>query len=618
MIDAARLTQLRDNFWGLMLDKVVPRLDSRDAFSIDTTRQQFDRLVSLDPTGFAPLLYLSALVGAAARVGYSFSLDKILFDEPSKAWCERYRLLIADIDADLAEPLSNFRGRIEASLSRLGVEGTLSDLQLATLLRDALASIAGMRQDWLRTDGAPAASGGGTFSRKLWLFDTLADLHDALLSDFPIGAAMVGVKTAKGKHEDGVAGTTVLVMKQPGRILLCSNLRYDLWNSRMISGNAGHFSPNIMKLDHEDTRFPNWGTILPKGALVPEGNNLGLPVMDLGQLPLDQVAWTLMLFELMGQDIAKEAPPQKATYLAAVTGESRTTLPAVWVPPFQFAAPCLDEIIRASRLETSINAELYLGYARRVDPSKLYPIKGKVPNGLSLVSLMPEPYQRPDPYVRNRADKAPTHALMLTVSPDLFGSEEFVHAAVLEVAAKNLLRVVSAMAERDYFLAHEALEGWFKKRLNRRRIEQLVDRVRHAPYTQVRAVPEKGLDRYFVRGFFRNRGNGIGYVPLTLRPMKDSDPHEGHVFYEQSPKHQNFKPMDYLTGQPASQTMIIRPMDWRDLCDLLEVKQNDLPPLLQSWHRTESYSKESGFVAPGAADGSRSWMDMLSATVYLS
>lgn len=568
-----------------MLNEDLVRWDGRDCFYIDTTSKLVERLSKLDPTNFVAQSYVSALMSSCMGA-VKFDLGRILYNEEVQQWIENFKSLKESTQASYLPHLNNFLESLKSKVSHMEIDINLDHIDMAKLLRDALCAT-DIRLDWIYAyEGDPVSI--NTFSTKLYRYPSIKDLEmDIINKVLPYGCHMIGVDTIQG---DKATVSNIIVCNTPNRAFMLSNLYFAFSQNEMISQDTKENSYN--RLSEPSTHFPKWDNIdqLP----IPFGENK-YQYSDISCLEPKQALWSLMTMELASIMVSQVQPKSLSASVSLLEHKDKpdSNLPAIWTKPFDIDHKSIEDLIEEFKLNTSPNKDWLIGLLDGLTTEDLLPdlpmIGFDVIERKAMIEFKTDSSINPNSL--NRYGNTPSTAghgkVNLYPKPsNAYGTTEQITESINKILSENFNIVLSQLKSVDWESHIEKTEKWFERAL-RRKFESVVDcfelnknYINFKPkYYQAIFNPQVPMSSPYMRYKICHE---VNYDNNPLRLLSVTAPRIG----EWSNKEMKYK--GFITGNLECESFFVFPMDWQDICILLDCKRSALPKPLRNWHRTNS------------------------------
>jgi hypothetical protein len=573
-------------FFDLLRQDLV-RWDSRDCFSIETTEKLVHRLSTLDPTHFVAKSYIAALMKSCMHA-VNFDLGRILYDENVKQWMNTFKVLKEDVESAYLPHLDNFLTRLKDKVSHMEVDVDLGLVDMAKLLRDALCAT-DIRIDWVYAYEGEAMT-VNNFSTKLYRYPSIKALElDIINNVLPFGCHLVGVDTVQGK-ENKV--TNVIVCNTPNRAFMLSNMYFAFSQNEMASSQENNSSYHMYS--EARTHFPKWENI---GSLPVHFGENKYQFSDISCLEPKQALWALMTMELASIMVTQVEPEKLSASVALLDykNDAGCNLPSVWIPPFELAHKSMAELIEDFGINDDPNKEWLLSLIEDITTAHLLPDFPMIGfDVMAREAVMELEVDRISSSVGlNRFGNPPKESQsgMINLYPkpsNAYGTDEQITESMNKILEENFSRVLSSLKSQDWYSHIETTEKWFKRALMRKFDSVVACFEENKNY-------ENFKPRNYSSIFNPQMGHTSPYIRYKICHHIDNDNDPMRLlsvaatrigaFSSEHSKHIGFK-----TEKVKCESFIVCPMDWQDICKLLDCKRSSLPKPLRNWHRTADYT----------------------------
>lgn len=562
-----------------MLDQDLVRWDGRDCFPLDSTAKLVEKLSTLDPTGFVAKSYVAALMKSCMGA-VKFDLNRILYNEDVQQWINDFKVLKEDVESAYLPHLEGFLQSLKAKVSHMEVDVDLGLVDMAKLLRDALCAT-DIRLDWVYAYEGEAMS-VNTFSTRLYRYPSIKTLElDIINNVLPYGCHLVGVDIMQGTKA-GVSN--IIVCNTPNRAFMLSNIHFAFSQNEMVSEDGNKTFYN----DYSEpaTHFPKWANVeqLP----IPFGENK-YQFSDISCLDSKQALWSLMTMELASIMITQVQPEKLSASVGLLDHkkESGSMLPSVWTPPFELEHYSMAELIEKAGINQEPNKEWILGVISELTTEHLLPDLPMIGFDVKNLNAVMEYELSYNSSVSLNRYGTQTKCGGLNLYPkpsNAYGTSEQITDAMNKILVENFARVVGSLKHADWKSHSELSEKWFNRALKRKFEHVLACFEENKTYVNIKPRgyqtifnPQTPMKSPYMRYKICHEVNGDN-DPITM--LSSSTPRIG----EWSTKHS--KHLGFKTGKAKCEEFFVCPMDWKDICKLLDCKRSALPKPLRYWHRT--------------------------------
>ena len=574
-------------FFDLINDPII-RWDGRDCFHIKPTQKLVEKLSKLDPTHFIAKSYLTTLM-TACMPHIKFGLHQLLNDKKTSDWLSAFSKLQKTTEAASSGPFDRFLISVASKL--IGTDFDIDDLsktEVTLLLRDALCATE-MDVHWLYANDS-ISSFKVRSSTTVLRYPSIEELEiDVLNKNIPFGIYVVGVDTIIG---DKKSVSNLFLYFAPDKAFTLSNMYFAFTQNQMVSEDAKENSYN--RFSEPSTHFPDNHNY----ECLPENyNKQSRAFLDISNLKPNQSLWSMMVLELISI-MAKTITPLELSCSTALiesynSDTKKDLLPATWTPPFELEHMSIDDLICHSKINSSPNRDFFLSVIKDLTIEQLLPDAPMLGFDLNTFESVPElPFSDNVKHL-NRYGNQPTRMLgdtmnyinLLPKPTNSFGTANELRKATNKILIENFTSVLKVKSNASWSKELPFLESWFKQKLkdNIDNLKDCLDKNKHVcnivPNNHVKLFNVQYSNSPYIQYSLCKEYDITDRCDksLSLRAIKISKIDSSKNIH-----------VGYKTKKKKAINFLVVPMDWKDLCLLLDCEQSELPVTLQNWHRTKS------------------------------
>jgi hypothetical protein len=571
-----------------LISNPITRWDGRDCFHIEPTQKLVKKLSELDPTHFVAKSYLATLM-TVCMPHIKFGLHQLLGDKKTSDWLSTFANLQETTEAASSGPLKRFITSVTSKLSNSDFDiDDLSETEVSLLLRDALCATE-MDIHWLYANDSTSPLNARP-STTVLRYPSIEELEiDVLNNNIPFGIYVVGIDTIIGNKNKV---SNLFLYFAPDKAFTLSNMHFAFTQNQMVSEDTKENSYN--RFSEPATHFPD----IHNYECLPENfNKEERAFLDISNLKAKQSLWSMMVLELisiMAQTITPlELSCSTALLESYSNGSKKDLLPVTWTPPFELEHMSIDDLICHSGINSDPNREFLLSIIKGLTIEHLLPDAPMLGFDLNTFESAPEHSVSDTSKSLNRYGNQPARMLgddlicinLLPKPTSSFGTANELRKATNKILIENFTKVLTLKSTASWSKELPSLESWFKRKLeeNIDNLKACLDENKHVcnivPNNHVRVFNVQYSNSPYIQYSLckeyekTDRHDKV----LSLRAIKIS------TFDDSKNIHIGFK-----TKKRKALNFLVVPMDWKDLCTLLDCEQSELPETLQTWHRTSN------------------------------